>query len=105
MDLELEQLIGVARIVFYLGIAFMLGVWYKPKPGAQPRMGVSAIATLLAGFSLSLGTVNILTWDSHQLATAKELLATGFVGIVFLLSVLARGNVAKLIPAGAWKWR
>lgn len=104
MDLELEQLIGVARIVFYLGIAFMLGVWYKPKPDASPRIGVSIIATLIAGCSFSLATMNILTWDSHQLATAKEIAATIFVGLWFLVTVRAGGNMAKIFtPRGAWR--
>lgn len=103
MDLEFEQLLGVTRIVFYLGIAFMLAVWYRPQPGDRYSLAASAIATLLAGFSLALGTANILTWDSSKLATAKELLATGFVGLWFLLTVMAGGNVAKIIPKRVWR--
>lgn len=96
MDLELEQLLGVTRIVFYLGITFMLAVWYKPQPGANHHWPATIIATLIAGFSLALATVNILTWDTSRLATAKELLTTGFVGLWFFLTVLAGGNVAKM---------
>lgn len=103
MDLEFEQLLGVTRIVFYLGIAFMLGVWYKPKPDARPRIGVSIVATLIAGCSFSLATMNILTWNSHQLATAKEIVTTIFVGLWFLATVMAGGNMAKIFkPRSSW---
>lgn len=103
MDLELEQLIGVTRIVFYFGITAMVAFVYKPRPTSDSRMGVSLVATLLAGFSFALGTVNMLTWNPHHLATVKELLATGFVGVVFLLTIITRGNVAKMIPRGVWR--
>lgn len=100
--MELDQLLLATRVVFYLGIAFMIGVWYKPGPDAEYRMLVSLVATLLAGFSFALGVLNIITWDTGKMATMKELLATGFVGMWFLLTVLSRGNVAKLIPKRIW---
>lgn len=102
--MELDQLLLATRVVFYLGIAFMIGVWYRPAPDAEYRVFVSFVATMITGFSLSLGVLNMITWDAQKMATAKELMATGFVGMWFLLTVLSGGNVARLLTKvkGIW---
>ena len=61
---------------------------------------MSALATCLAGTSLALAVVNLLTWTPIT-PTVKEFLATLLVGLFFLATIRSRGNVAKIFSRGA----
>lgn len=100
--MDLEQFLYGARIAFLIGIFVMVGWVYKaPKDPGKHSWWASSLASFLAGISLGWATANVITWDPSG-ASVREAFATGFVGVVFMLTVISRGNVAKLIPERLW---
>lgn len=103
MDLEIGHALYALRIAFLLGIALMVAVVYKaPKDPQKHDWWASSLASFLAGISLGWATANIITWDPSG-ANVREAFATSFVGIIFMLTVWSRGNVAKMIPGRSWR--
>lgn len=101
--MDLDHMLYATRVLFLIGIVVMVGWVYKaPKDPQQHDWWVSSVATLLTAISLSWATASIITW-SPAAATIREGLATCFVGVVFTLTVLTRGNVAKMIPRRLWR--
>lgn len=93
--MDSESVLTATRIFFHLGIALLL-LSYHPK-GARYRLGVSALATLLAMCNAGLG-IGLLTGAIEPRTLGGQWLNAGGWGVVFGIVVMCRGNVGKIIP-------
>lgn len=96
--MDSESVLTATRIFFHLGIALLL-LSYHPK-GARYRLGVSALATLLAMCNAGLG-IGLLTGAIEPRTLGGQWLNAGGWGAVFGIVVMCRGNLAKVIPKRA----
>jgi multisubunit Na+/H+ antiporter MnhB subunit len=95
---------AILQALFCAGIFIMIGFVYRPDPESRYRLGVSVIAFALCavtGMQFMSITARILL--EHQLP-AVSWYNTAFYGLSLALVVQARGNVAKIWPAGFERW-
>ena len=91
----------MGEILFYLQVAahlltFAAVAFFYSDPTARYRLGVSLLATLIAGSSLAAG-VGALVVDTRA-GISDTILFVAFCGLV----LRAGGNVAKLLPRQPW---
>lgn len=95
---------AILQALFCAGIFIMIGFVYRPDPESRYPLGVSVIAFALCattGMQFMSIAARILI-EQHLLAVSWY--NTAFYGLSLALVVQARGNVAKIWPAGCERW-
>lgn len=101
--MEIDAVMLGARCLAHF-LTFLLVATYKPSEDAAKRLGVSLVACILAGSSLMLLVLGMLTWDwqlTIPLPFSFALLAQTFAFLIVI--AIARGNVARLFPRIKWE--
>ncbi len=95
---------AILQALFCAGIFIMIGFVYRPDPESRYRLGVSIIAfALCAVTAMQFMSIAVrIVLENHLPAVSWY--NTAFYGLSLALVVQARGNVAKIWPAGFERW-
>ena len=97
VDWLVTTLSGV-RVLAHLVTFFMIAIYYKPPEGSRFRLGVSLLASILAGSTLALALLTIFVARQFGYQIFDTTLAVALA----VLAVRAGGDVARLLPRQPW---
>jgi len=95
---------AILQALFCAGIFIMIGFVYRPDEGSRYRLSVSIIAFALCattGMQFMSIVARIVIEEHVPIVSWYN---TAFYGLSLALVVRARGNVAKIWPAGVERW-
>lgn len=95
---------AILQALFCAGIFTMIGFVYRPSAESRYRLGVSIIAfALCATTAMQFMSIVTRMFIEEQIPVVSWY-NTAFYGLSLALVIRARGNVAKIWPAGFERW-
>lgn len=95
---------AILQAAFCLGIFTMIGFVYRPEEGSRYRLSVSVIAFAVCATTGMQFMSIVARMLLEERIPAVSWYNTAFYGLSLALVVRARGNVAKIWPAGVERW-